>query len=383
MAKLLLLGSAVIVSAFALVAFLWSDRQERDFSSEAEFPLAQLLAASADNEFARVPNPWEFVFPADHGRHSEYRTEWWNVTGTLEDNRGSELGLQILFLRTGLVSEPPERQSQWATSEVYAGLASVSHPFRRDLVTGDRLSRGALDLAGTSLEPMRIWVEDWQLEGLDQGEVPIDLRAELAVGDVELALELDNSMPLVDTGDISMQTTDQLVPFQFYIQPHLEVAGSIRTPNGAVDVVGHVSFEHAWGELPLPGGPVARDRFTIYFDDQRVLFVILTHRVDGTGTSTATGLLVPSEGRPAVLAADDLELVVIDHWNSARSGAQYPISWVLRIPAYEMEMELVPETEDQEGGGWANFWAGPISVLDTDSVSFGRGFVQLYGYDSR
>ena len=36
-------------------------------------------------------------FPADHGAHPAYRTEWWYVTGKIKAKDGRDLGFQITF----------------------------------------------------------------------------------------------------------------------------------------------------------------------------------------------------------------------------------------------------------------------------------------------
>jgi predicted secreted hydrolase len=383
MARLISSGVVVVIAAYSLIAFLRVDQSDDPLAVDAGFSLARLLTVSADDGFARVTYPWEFTFPADHVAHADYRTEWWNITGALEDERGSRLGLQVLFVRLGIVAQPPERQSRWAASEVYAGLASLSRPFDAGLVTGQRSSRAALGLAGTSLEPIRIWVEDWRLEALDSGGGPISLRARVTMDDLSLELELDNSLPLVDTNELPEQIADQSVPFQFYLQPRLQATGTVRAGSSAVEVVGNVSVEHAWGELPLPGGPIARDRFTVYLEDQRVLVLVRVHRADGAGTPDTTGLLIGADGDPIVLSVDELRLTATDYWTSPGTGARYPIRWRLEIPDYDLELELLPEMEDQEGYEWMSFWAGPVRALGGERESLGSGFVQLYGYDGR
>ena len=37
------------------------------------------------------------VFPRDHGAHPRFRTEWWYLTGLLEDDPGNRYGFQITF----------------------------------------------------------------------------------------------------------------------------------------------------------------------------------------------------------------------------------------------------------------------------------------------
>jgi len=386
MVKWMGLAAVFVVAALIVQALLHVERPAAEMGANPEISIAAMLATSADTEFAAVEYPRAFTFPADHAQHSEYRTEWWNLSGALADASGTPVGLHVLLMRIGIGSQAGTRQSRWATNEIFAGVASLSHPFEGRLATGQRLSRGALGLAGTSLEPVRFWVEDWRFEALDAaGEAGpgVDLHARLAIDALELELQLENSLPLLDTNAMPGLTSGQRAPFQFYLQPRLHATGTLRGAGGAVEVAGSLSFEHAWGELPLPGGPIARDRMTLYLDDQRVIVIVVTHRADGTGMPEASGALIDAAGRVQVLAADDLRLVPADHWRSPRTGARYPIGWTLQIHSYAMDLELVPDNEDQEGNEWTPFWSGPIRVLDGRKASIGTGIMQLYGYDAR
>lgn len=372
-----------IVATVLLVSVWQSHRQNETPRSDPEFSPLHLLSVSADDGFTRPPHPWEFTFPADHARHSEYRTEWWHVMGTVADGNRSRLGVQFLLVRIGLTAQPEERQSRWAASEIYAGLFSASDPFRGRLRTGQRLSRGALELAGTATGPLRIWVEDWRLEAIESDSEGFDLRMQVATDDLELELELHGTRPLIDTNDISDRSTAQTAPFQFYLQPHLRANGTLRIGGREIEVAGSFSMEHAWGELPLPGGPVAQDRFTLHLDDERVLVGVQTHRADGSGTPDTTGLLIGRDGQPQVLPNDEIALTPTGYWRSPRTDVLYPISWLLRIPSRNIELELTSDWEDQEGDEWVTFWAGPVGTLELSTRKRGSGFVQLNGYGPR
>ena len=51
--------------------------------------------------------PRPFAFPADHGPHPAFRTEWWYWTGNLREagGGGRRFGFQLTFFRTALA--PP------------------------------------------------------------------------------------------------------------------------------------------------------------------------------------------------------------------------------------------------------------------------------------
>ncbi|MBP8266239.1 MAG: carotenoid 1,2-hydratase, partial [Zoogloea sp.] len=57
------------------------------------------MAEAAGGDFAPVRPGRRLVFPADHGAHPDFRTEWWYATGWLSLPDGSPLGFQATFFR--------------------------------------------------------------------------------------------------------------------------------------------------------------------------------------------------------------------------------------------------------------------------------------------
>ena len=67
--------------------------------------VALALAASAAAPAFRAADPaHRWAFPRDHHAHPGYRSEWWYVTGVLEDADAParRLGFQLTFFRLGL-----------------------------------------------------------------------------------------------------------------------------------------------------------------------------------------------------------------------------------------------------------------------------------------
>jgi predicted secreted hydrolase len=125
---------------------------------------AQLVAIGDEaTGFARAEGPRPLQFPADHGPHSDYQTEWWYYTGNLENSDGRHFGYQLTFFRRALL--PPaqwqDRPSNWAADQVYMAhfaLTDVAGRYYRAL---ERFARGAAGLAGAQGTPYRVWLEDW------------------------------------------------------------------------------------------------------------------------------------------------------------------------------------------------------------------------------
>lgn len=369
----------VTVAAIATAAWFAGVREPDAPAPANNFSPFQILAALADEDFNRVASSPQFNFPADHAAHGEYRTEWWHITGTVEGPGERPVGVQYLIVRIGLAPGTPEQPSRWTASALYAGLLSVTDPFNGRLLTGQRLSRAALGLAGTTLDPPRIWTENWHIQATPAGGGAADWALKAATEAFSLELSLENTHALIESSRLTESSTAN-PPFQFYIQPHLTANGRLRIGDHETPANGNFAIEHAWGELPLPGGPVARDRFTLHLEDGHVLIALRTHRTDGTGSPETTGLLYGPDGDAEPLSDADIQLEPTDYWTSSRTGIRFPIRWMLQVPALGIEAELMPYWEDQEGSGWISFWAGPVTLQAPSSGSLGRGFMILNGY---
>jgi predicted secreted hydrolase len=376
--KLAVTGTALIVAAFAALAAM---------PDEARMPSpAEMLAAAGEGDFKRARLPYPFRFPEDFGSHREYRTETWHLSGILQARDGPRLGLQLAVIRVALGAQSPrDDMPNWASGEIYAALFALSDPGDGELHTAARLARGGIGLADWQTQPMRLWVEDWQVQrlGSGAGDARLDLR--LAARDIELELTLRQDKAPVDHnrihGDrIHGDNGGNSPPFVYYIEPRLEARGHLRGDAQNFELAGRVSIEHAWGELPLPGGPVVQDRFTLYLDDGRELFLVRSHRRDGSGAPTTAGLLIDAGGTPVLLGGDQIELRAGSLWTSEQSGARYPLRWSLRVPAQDIELDLVADRERQEGRLWAPFWAGSLRLVRATGPVVGEGFMQLNGY---
>lgn len=74
------------------------------------------ILSKDDKGFARALKPREFKFPADHGAHNSYRTEWWYFTGNLKNSCDRKFGYELTFFRFALAAETPVSKSACETS---------------------------------------------------------------------------------------------------------------------------------------------------------------------------------------------------------------------------------------------------------------------------
>src|ERR671936_924865 len=106
-------GVAVVVAALGVALFaLWpmGSRPRIDATVAVREALADERAG-----FARALAPRPFSFPADHGPHPDFRTEWWYYTGNLSTAAGRHVGFALTFFRVALAPNAESRESAWAT----------------------------------------------------------------------------------------------------------------------------------------------------------------------------------------------------------------------------------------------------------------------------
>ena len=364
------MAALLLLIAAGAGALLWPKGSEAPTPRLRATGLAALLERGAEG-FSRADQAWRFRFPADHAAHSDYRTELWLVTGTLSDREGRRFGFQLRFLRLG-VNPPatPMGPSAWAAHDVYQAQFALTDVAGGDLHSDERVSRAAMGMSGSEASPVRVWLEDWSLEARGGG----DLRLRAGTKNVGLTLTLRNSKPPV------LRSADG---FHAYAMTRLRAEGTIRIGGRSIQAGGLAWLDRAWGEIPMPVGPVAWDRFLLQLDDGRELAVLRLRRRDGSGEPVLAGLLVDDDGTVHTLAHDDLTAEVLGYWPSPRDGTRYPARWRLQLPARAITLQLTPHVADQEADLSLRYWSGVVEIMGMQDgrALQGNGYVELLGYE--
>src|SRR5947199_8899802 len=148
-----------------LTAFAFTACREQPSLPHASLSVAGTLRTTDDQGYAKALAPRDFHFPADHGPHPEFRTEWWYYTGNLDTVEGRRFGFQLTFFRSALAPTAPERASAWATRQAWLAHFTVSDIEGKGFHSFQRWRRGAVGLAGGHGEPLRVWGQPWAAAG--------------------------------------------------------------------------------------------------------------------------------------------------------------------------------------------------------------------------
>jgi predicted secreted hydrolase len=347
--------------------------------------VAEALAPASTEGFERALVPRELAFPADHGPHPTFRTEWWYWTGNLRaaaDGGERRFGFQVTFFRSALAPTVAPRQSAWGARDVYMAHFALADVGAGRFHARDRLARGALDLAGAASEPLRVWVGDWAAEAGAPAGWPLRLRA--GEGDVGVDLTLSAGKPPVLQGErgLSRKSAEPGNASYYYSLTRMPVAGAVRVDGRALAVEGLAWMDREWSTSALSPDQVGWDWFALQLADGRELMLYRLRRRDGGISPESQGTLVAADGAARVLDRDAVEVVVLDHWTSPRGGTRYPARWRLRVPAANLDVVVTPLLRDQELDLAVRYWEGAVQVEGTADGRplAGAGYVELVGY---
>jgi predicted secreted hydrolase len=358
----------------------------------AEVQVGEALGGSAEG-FARATEPRPFVFPADHGPHPEYRTEWWYYTGNLAAADGRHFGFQLTFFRNALTSEPAERTSKWATNHVYMAHFALTDVDGGGFHAFERFGRAALGLAGAEATPFRVWLEDWSASEIPgpptaAGQLP---RTRLVAAQdgiaIDLVLGADEAAPgkpLVLQGDrgLSQKGPEPGNASYYYSATRLATTGTVSVNGQAFEVDGLSWLDREWSTSALSEGQAGWDWFALQLDDGREVMYYRLRLDDGGTDPFSAGVLVEADGTSARLSGADVVLEETGTWRSPRSGASYPSGWRLSIPGAGLALEIAPHLADQELNVTVRYWEGAVRVAGNAAGRplTGNGYVELTGY---
>ncbi len=347
-------------------------------SSETELTVDKVLGLEEDQGFSRAVEPRDFSFPADHGPHPQFKTEWWYYTGNLFAENGRHFGYQLTFFRTALSPDLPERKSNWSTNQVY-----MAHFALTDIETGrfyhfERFSRDSLGLAGAKISPFKVWLENWRVDG-GEGE-PLTMVLSASQGDVAIDLRLRNVKPIVLQGENGLSQKSELPgnASYYYSMTRLESSGSVHVLGRTFKVKGLSWLDREWSTSALGENQVGWDWFSLQFDDGTELMYYQLRLKDGSVDPLSSGVLVDKNGNTKKISSDDIKIKVLEHWESQESGAEYPAKWRLDVINEGLSLVIAPMLPDQEMNTTVRYWEGAVSVKSKNRN--GYGYVELTGY---
>jgi len=358
---------ALIIRFFCLIAVL--------------FPIG--AGAGGDEAFQKPTPGRTWQFPADHGAHPQFKTEWWYWVGHLKTKEGEACGYQLTFFRAALRQPDPRARSAWSLHTIYFAHLAISDPARGGFQFREKVGRGALGLSGAEVGRLKVWIDGWQAEQV--GEV-FHLRARHEGLGLDLALTPTKPPALHGQEGFSRKAAGFDAASYYYSLTRLDTKGQLTLKGRTLEVSGASWLDHEFFTGSMAPGLAGWDWFALQLDDGREVMLYLLRHQDGSLDPASSGTLVDPGGQTRHLMLADFQVKANGAWKSPHSGATYPAGWQITIPGEGLDLTLTPTLADQEVRAGApaqvSYWEGQVQVQGRKEgrLISGQGYVELTGY---
>ena len=379
-------GHALNLSRFTwiiLAVLVFPGCIDRNAETSADpTPVTDVLRADPARSFAQVDRPREFLFPADHGPHNEYRTEWWYFTGNVNAGEERRFGYQLTFFRFRPRVEEQTGTSRWRTDHFYMAHFALTDIVNEKIYTFERFSRAAAGLAGASKGKLHVWLDDWSAGAVSGETFPLRIRAREGVVALDLNLEQGKAVVLHGEDGVSVKNEEPGNASYYYSCTRMPTEGRVSVGDKTYTVRGNSWMDREWSSSALGEGQLGWDWFALQLSNDHELMFYRFRRTDDAVDRFSYGAVVLPDGRVDTLSFDQVELDILDTWQSLGSGVTYPSAWRLQVPEHGLDLKIRPALADQELDLSFRYWEGAVEFEGRfgESDVDGRGYVELTGY---
>ena len=340
--------------------------------------LAVLRPVWAEAEYPDVISGRALVFPRDHGSHPAFRTEWWYITGWVQDAQGNDFGVQVTFFRSrpGVQEENP---SAFAPKQIVFAHAALADARLRPSATrpahGTRRTRpGRSRRRRTPGYGSKTGRWSWALAATPRGSQ----RAS--------SISISRSSRLSPCcskgeGGFSRKGPKPVQASYYYSRPHLAARGTITVEGKTLMVKGQAWLDHEWSSEYLAADAAGWDWIGINLSDGGALMAFRIARKIRQGCLGGRDLARCSRSSARVCARVKCGSRPVRRWRSPRSGTEYPVA--MSVTAGDLTLDLEPLMDDQELDArvstGAIYWEGAVRAM-RKGEEVGRGYLELTGY---
>lgn len=367
--------------------------------------LTDILGGKDVEGFERAYQPREFHFPEDHAAHPGFRNEWWYFTGNVADRHGRRYGYQVTFFRTAISPNTPSAESRWAVRDLWMAHAAVTDIDGRKHYAAQRFSRANPGLAGATINPLRFWLDDWQLAAgadsqgqgsqshvsqsdVSQSQVsqshvsqnndfPWQLNIRAADFSLQLSLIAVKEPVLHGDRGLSQKSATAGNASYYYSYSRLDTAGQLCLGDSCSAVQGLSWFDREWSTSSLDAGQSGWDWFSLQFDSGEELMYYQLLDLAGQADSNSGGSWIEKQGQRRAVARSQIKLQVLARWQSP-DGQLYPVRWRLDYLPVGKSWIIQAVVQDQLMDLAIRYWEGAVEVVDAQSMQLvGRGYLEM------
>ncbi|MGF1767222.1 carotenoid 1,2-hydratase [Enterovibrio makurazakiensis] len=353
---------AIFVSALALFGSILLRSDDPDKLA------VDILVAENIKGFTAVTRNANIQFPADYGRHDDFRQEWWYVTANLTDKEGNDYGVQWTLFRSAL---SPEQGKGWNNKQVYMAHAVVTT--KNHTFYAERFARAGIGQAGVESEPFHAWLDNWQWQSETKAPFPAALKAQDDT--FSISLTMAQTQPEILQGDngYSRKHLNKDVGSYYFSVPAITLEGTLTLEGKEISVNGNGWVDREWSTQALSEDQQGWDWFSIQLNDGRALMVVQVRADDGP---YRFGSLTLPNGETKILSHTDITMLPLS-FSKMPTSRHLPTEWQIDIEKEDISLRTSPLNTNN----WLPFafpyWEGPIFV---EGSATGVGFMEATGY---
>ncbi|MET0533785.1 MAG: carotenoid 1,2-hydratase [Steroidobacter sp.] len=340
-----------------------------------------IFTAGAEVIYPTIAPGYRIEFPRDEGSHPQFKTEWWYVTGWLEDESGKPRGFQLTFFRsrTGIDDDNPSR---FALRQVLFGHLSVSDPKRGSLLRHEKSARPGFGLADAKEGSLDVYIDDWRLRR--EGD---DYFVVASADGVKLDLRLQPRASPLFQGDqgFSQKGPDPSLASYYYSLPQLAVTGRFAIDGREQSVRGRAGLDHEWLGAIVDERAQGWDWVGLNLDDGGAAMIFQMRDAQANEFWAAATWRSGSGDDAVKYKPQDVTWQPLRYWRSPRTGIRYPVE--LQVTVGDRVVILRPLMDDQEndarGSTGTVYWEGAVRAFDAQNKPIGRGYLELTGYGDK
>lgn len=346
--------------------------------------------AQEESDYLTVDGPCNLEFPADHGPHPGFRTEWWYYTGNIQSAQGKRYGFQFTIFRTqisppGFEKKWPQPSSPWRSRQIYIGHAAITDISAKRHMQAELISRSALGLSAGSQNGAvtDIFIRNWSLH------ISPDVQI-LKVAADDFAYEfhlVPEKQPVMhgDSGYLRKGSKPEQAGC-YYSFTRLRTRGTLCVNGDKESIKGLGWMDHEFGTAPLDPAVVGWDWFSLQLSDNTEVMLYLLRNENGAIHSVSSGSWVNANGEKHHLGKQDFAVETLKSWKSPQTDTVYPARWQVRIPSLSLVMNVSPAVSNQEMQTLQTtgviYWEGSVSLKGRKKGHpiTGQGYIELTGY---
>jgi predicted secreted hydrolase len=234
----------------------------------------------------------------------------------------------------------------------------------------EKLARGNVGVAGATIKPFRVWLDNWQLSQQPQNSAGRDQwRLQVTADDWAYDLLLTINGKPIAHGDHGFSAKSASGEGSMYFSlVDIAIEGQVTVQGQTLKVRGNGWFDREWSSQFLKKGQQGWDWFALHLDSGDKLMAFRLREQKGVFQS---GTWVPKVGEPVALAGKDFTLSPLP----GQEGV--PTHWHIQVPGYGIDIRVSAPAGNYWNNGLYPYWESPVTVSGSQS---GVGYMELTGH---